>query len=293
MHSIAFFSDKELSIPYNTVGYDPATGDPDPNRPPMSDAELVNQVYMAFAARFSPTIVAPNTDLSLDAGFYKGINSVYEIVLNCSYKAMLVDYTWFNSSIWHLDIVEATNGTISEIWHGRNVPSSLSGDSPALQTILRQAAVQKSSIAFADTWATLYSTIVMDTIGGLTSSRLNLLEQERIPLLVIRVWIPALAFLGACCFGYIYLGSTLAASAVRIGIHEDVRDARARLSLYGLTKWAVDSQVNAYRRVRLLKEQDIGHEADRIGLFSGADNSFDFKVFDLNLDANRRNRIAP
>ncbi|EXJ59187.1 hypothetical protein A1O7_06619 [Cladophialophora yegresii CBS 114405] len=292
---LAFFMDEGLTEPYNPFGYNPDTGAPDPNIPLMPDSQLINKVYVAFATRFASTAVLANADLSLDAGFFKGPNPVYDSVIACSYQSLHVEYNWFNGSIRDLETTPAPNGTISEIWHGGHISSSVSGTSATLQTILKQAAVQNSSTAFAQTWASLYSPVIMATIGGLSSPRANLLQQTRVPMLVIKVSIPALVFLGWCCLAYIAVGCTLAVLAVRTASRGDVRDAKVRLTLFGLVAWAVAA---AGRRGHggggglLPREQDIGEEDDRVGLLQGRDGSFYFKVISGG-DKDARTRINP
>ena len=81
--------------------------------------------------------------------------------------------------------ISSLQDLISETWHGSHLQSSVSGVGATMQTILTQAAVQNSSIAFAKTWAGLSSPVVMATIGGVISARGNLLQQTRVPILVL------------------------------------------------------------------------------------------------------------
>jgi hypothetical protein len=271
-----------LTEPYNPVGYDPDTGFGDANIPSWPDEQLLNEVYVAFAARFSSTSLRVDTDLSMDGGFFKGPNPVYDVVLSCSYKALHVDYTWFNGTIRDLRTTAAPNGTISEIWHGRHFKYSVSGDSSTLQTILKQAAVQSSSTAFAQTWANLYSPIVMATIGGLTSGRANSQEQIRTPILVVKVWIPALVSLALCCLSYIAGGCALTILAIKAASRGDIRDAKARLTLFGIVTWAVASSLSGGQEAHgeaLIKEQDVKEEHTVAGLLRSPMQNFYLKAF--------------
>lgn len=277
--------DEGFATPYNPSGYNPDTGAPDPTIPLMPDDQLINKVYVAFAAQFASTAILANADLSLDAGFFKGPNNVYDIAIGCSYQSLLVEYTWFNGTIRNVNTAPAPNGTISEIWHGSQIPSSVSGTSSTLQTILKQAAVQNSSTAFAQTWAGLYSPMVMATIGGVSSTRENLLQQTRTPVLVIKVSIPALVFLALCCLGYIIVGSVLAVLAVRTASQGDTRDGKVRLTLFGLVAWAVASALSRGQQNdsdNLPREQNVGVEQGVVGLVRGSQNNFYFKVFHSN-----------
>lgn len=282
---MAFFMDEGLTTPYNPFGYNPETGAPDPNIPLMPDDQLINKVYVAFAAQFASTAILANTDLSLDAGFFKGPNNVYDIAFSCSYQSLLVEYTWFNGTVTDVITTPAPNGTISEIWHGSQIPSSVSGTSSTLQTILKQAAVQNSSTAFAQTWADLYSPMVMSTIGGVSSARENLLQQTRTPVLVIKVSIPALVFLALCCLGYITAGCVLAVLAVQTASQGDTRDGKVRLTLFGLVAWAVTSALAERPQNHgdnLPREQNVEVEQGVVGLVRGSQNNFYFKVFHNN-----------
>lgn len=248
----------------------------------LPDNQLINEVYVAFAARFSSTSIRADTDLSMDGGFFKGPNPVYDIVLSCSYKALHVDYTWFNGTIRDLKSTPAPNGTISEIWHGRHFKYSVSGESSTLQTILKQAAVQNSSTAFVQTWANLYSPIVMATIGGVTSGRANSREQVRTPILVVKVWIPALVFLAFCCLSYVAGGCVLTILAVQTASRGDIRDAKVRLSLFGIVTWAVALALSGGQEDHgetLIKEQDVKEEHTTVGLLKGPMHNFYLKVF--------------
>ena len=286
---MAFFTDESLSQLYNPFGYDLKTGASDPDIPLMPDDQLLNQLHVAFAVRFAATNILANADFALDAGFFKGPNSVYDSVISCSYRSWLVEYTWFNGTIQNVQATSAPNGTISEIWHGSQISSSVSGTDPTLEAMLDQAAVMNSSIAFAQTWADLYSPVIMATIGGVSSSRSNVLQQTRVPVLVVQVLIPALAFLAWCCLTYIAAGCVLAAFAVRTASRGDIRDAKARLSLFGLVTWAVASdllQRNEDVGEVLPGEQNIEEESEKVGLLQSSLNSFDFGIIPASTRAN-------
>ena len=218
----------------------------------------------------------------MDGGFFKGPTNVYDVVLRCSYEALHVDYTWFYGTIQNLTSIPAPNGTISELWHGRQSPFSVSGGNPTLQTILDQAAVQNSSIAFAQTWADLYSPLAMATVGGVVSARANSLEQLRTPMLVVKVSIPALAFLALCCLAFISAGCVLTVFAIQAVLRDDIRDAKARLTVFGIVAWAVALASSGGREdhaVALVKEEEVKHEHEVVGLSKGLLNNFYLKVF--------------
>ncbi|KAK5048308.1 hypothetical protein LTR84_005978 [Exophiala bonariae] len=274
---VAFFADEEFKTPYNTVGYNTTTGEPDSSAPIWTDDKLQNEVRVTFAARFASTAIRAGTDLSLDAGFYKGPNSVYDIILSCSYQSLQVNYTWFNGTIQDIAFEPVQNGTISEIWHGRHVPHSVTGESSSLQAILAQAAVQPSSTAFAQAWADLYSPVIMATVGGVMAGRANELQQERSPMLVVKLWIPALTSLVFCCLCYIVAGSILVYLALRTASLGDFSDARTRLGIYGIADWAASA--NMTRQTGMLcKEQKIENEALLVGFAGDATQGYHYVV---------------
>jgi hypothetical protein len=218
----------------------------------------------------------------MDGGFFHSPDDVYDTVLSCSYKALHVNYTWFNGTIRDLKTTPAPNGTISEIWHGLHRKWSVSGDSSTLQTILRQAAVQNSSTTFAQTWANLYSPAVMAAVGGVTSERANSRVQVRRPLLVVKVWIPALVFLVLCCLGYITAGCVLMVLALQTESRGDIRDAKVKLTLFGLVAWAVELALSGGQEDHgetLVEERHVREEHTVVGLSKGRLNNFYLKVF--------------
>jgi hypothetical protein len=270
-----FFGDEQLLTAYNPQGYNPSTGAPDPDIALMPDSELINRVWVAFALRFASAAVLANSDLSSDDGFFKGPSNVYDTVMRCNYESVLIDYTWFNGTVQDVKAVAAPNGTISELWHGSIVSSSVSGNSPSLQTMLKQAAVSNSSIEFANTWAGLHSQLLMASIGGVTSPRQNLLQQTRIPILVVKVWIPGLVFLSACCLCYIVAGCILAAFAVKTANYTDLRDAKARISIFGIVDWA---RAMISQQGSLPRENDVAREDYVIRLTQGGDCDYHFST---------------
>ncbi len=209
---------------------------------------------MAVAARFASTATLAGTNLSNDPGFYDPASEVFDVVLGCSYQAVEVEYTWFMGTVKDYTATPFQNGNISEMWHGLHIPNAVSSESPALQSILDQAAMEPSSKRFASTWAHLYSYAVMAAIGGYTSERANMLQQVRTPVLVVKVWIPALVFMLLFSTVYICLGVALAMIAVRTSSEIDLRDAVNRLSIWGLVHWAASSDEEGDR---LPGEKDV------------------------------------
>lgn len=265
-----------MTTPYNTVGYNTETGQPDPNLPAWPDDKLINQVYVAIAARFASTAVRAGIELSNDPGFFKGPSAVFDVVMSCSYQAFEVEYTWFNSTVRDVVSTALQNGTISEIFHGSHAPNSVSGTNPAMLDILDQAAMGASSSEFCHTWENLYSSDIMAVVGGFTSGRSNLLQQIRTPLLVVKIWIPALAFMIACCLTYVWAGFMLALLALQTSAELDVRDAVARLSLFGLADWA-SQHSHGEEAIGLLREKEVGGENSVVRFVGNPEGGFHFE----------------
>lgn len=229
----------------------------------------------------------------MDGGFYRGNQSLYDVVLSCKYKAHLVEYTWFNSSVHNVTHRPFPNGTLSELWHATHVPSSVDGGSATMQTLLRQAAVQPSSIAFADSWAKLYSPTIMAVAGGLSSGRANESEQTRTPILVIKVYIPVLALLGFCCMSYIVAGFVLTVLALRSKAVENIADAKARIGIFGLADWAY-SAWSTEQSGLLCKEKKIGSEGMLVGILGDSRKGYHYTFIpddDRRLDSSRLGNV--
>lgn len=272
-----------MSVPYNSIGYNPDTGAIDQNHTLLPDDQLLNEIHVAFAAEFSAADMSADADVSMDRGYYNTSEAVLNVVLSCSYKAMHVRYTWFNGSHHDIQYQDAPNGTLSELWHGSYRPSSLSGDSPTLQTMLKKAAMSYSSLDFAEAWAKMYSTSIMSTVGGVLSPRSNESQQDRLPILVILVWIPALVLLALCCASFIVLASILGICAVSTASTGGIVDAKNRISVFGLVAHATNLQLRNQTRQDgpLSKESKITVEREVWGLMPGTHNDYHFEIRDL------------
>lgn len=240
----------------------------------------------------------PNVDLTLDSGFYKGPNELYEIALSCSYQSHLVTYTWFNGTLHGVTAAPAPNGTISELWHGRQMRFSVAGDSPVMQLMLRRGALQASSREFAASWAALYSEPLLATVGGVLTARAAEVQQLRTPRLVVCVWIPSLVVLAGCCLAYNVLGVVLTVMALRTGrLGGSVVDARRRMGVFGivvsLVGLAVGREdggrwVGQYGGDLLIEETRVKEEELAIGLSEGGAGSARYEL----LQAGDRRRQA-
>jgi hypothetical protein len=156
--------------------------------------------------------------------------------MSCPYQAFDVEYTWFNSTVQDVHLQNSPNGTISELYHGYGVPVSVSGTNPRLLDILSQAAMQSNITEFCRTWANLFSGEVMSIVGGVTSPRSNILQQDRTPRIVAKIWIPSLVWLVLCCLIYAVAGVVLAMLALATSRARPIQSAVSKLSISGLAE---------------------------------------------------------
>ncbi|KIW90132.1 uncharacterized protein Z519_09563 [Cladophialophora bantiana CBS 173.52] len=233
---IAFFEDEALGIPYNTRAYDLNTGKSNTSIPLLPDDKLVNEVWVAVAGRVPTSALRANSELGGDPNFFKGTELLLDIVIRCRYQALDVEYTWFNGTVQNVRLKKIDNGTISELYHGYRTPASVSGTNPTLLDILSQAAMQLNTTEFCRTWANLFSAEVMSIVGGVTSPRSNILQQDRTPRLVVKIWIPSLVWLLLCCLMYPVAGVTLATLAAETSRAGHIQSAVSRISLSGLAE---------------------------------------------------------
>jgi hypothetical protein len=235
-----FFTDSNLSTPYNPEGYDLETDQP--TLPPLPDTKLINPIYLGIAGRFSMSARSAGNSFSNDSGVFQTNETDFiDFALRCPIMAYDVNYTWANGGIQGLSFLPSPNGSMLEIYHGVQFYVTVSGGDYQLQDFLVQAAMQNTSDELAYEWASLYSTKVLSTIGGYTTSRVDLQEQQRTPILVAKVPKAALGALIACSLAYTFLGLGLGIAAYKASA-TDVRDLAAQLSLAGLTAAAFDDK---------------------------------------------------
>jgi hypothetical protein len=221
----SFFMDEELTTPYDSAG----------NLGPfLTDAQLINPVYLGVAARFQDTAQHAGVDMSSDPGIYQGPTRYLDFTLRCRYTTYLVDYTWVNSTAKVRKATPSPNGTMAEMFHGYNILGASDSFDNNLQDFILEAALQPSAQALADSFANSYSSRIMSVIGPFLSGRANVQEQMRTPLLVAKVPKIPLAILVAGCCCYIVLGCVSAVIAYRALRSVDVRDLAFRFSLPAL-----------------------------------------------------------
>jgi hypothetical protein len=278
-----FFTDSNLSTPYNPEGYDPETVQP--TLPPLPDTKLVNPIYLGLAGRFSMLAQSAGSSLSNDSGVFQTNETTYiDFALRCPIMAYDVNYTWANGEIQNLAFVPSPNGSMLEIYHGVQFYVTVSGGDYQLQDFLVQAAMQNTSNELAYEWASLYSTKVLSTIGAYTTPRMDLQEQQRNSILVAKVPKAALGALIACSLAYTLLGLGLGIAAYKASA-TDVRDLAAQLSLAGLTAAAFDDkhsftlQREATKNGVVFNEKQNRRETKRVLIDGNPERGYEFRVW--------------
>ncbi|OAP61956.1 hypothetical protein AYL99_04159 [Fonsecaea erecta] len=280
----SFFSDSGMENIYNTVGYNDS-GEFDLSISPYPNSELVNPFYVGIAARISTTsgqFVAGNemTANNSDATFVS--NGVLDFILNCAVASYDISYTWVDGGLQNINAVPTGNGSVLEIFHGSLLYATINGGDPDLQDFLTQAALAGNTTgSFLRKFGSLYSTKVLANIGGYTTGRLALAQQQRDHMLLSKVPIPPLAMLVAWSFCYPLLGLILAFQAYWAS-RGNVRDIAAKLSLLGLSQAAFgDKQMGASSSGTTSREdvdQTLKQETRRILVDGSAQQGFEFGV---------------
>ncbi|EXJ89265.1 hypothetical protein A1O3_02331 [Capronia epimyces CBS 606.96] len=267
-----FYMDQALNKRYDSEG----------NLGPfMPDNELINPVYLGIAGRFASTAQRAGVNMSSDPGVHKGPTSSIDFVLRCQYTTYLADYSWVNSTAHINELTQSPNGTLAEIYHGYNLIGSTSAFDNELQDMVLQAALASNANDMADSFANSYSTRIMSVIGPFLSSRANLGEQTRTPLLVAKVPKAPLAILAACCLAYVLFGVTAAIWAYRALSHADVRDLAFQFSLPALglhafrdpvtdqVAWEIDGAGH-----RVFDETNVKTETMRVAVDGGPKSGY-------------------
>jgi len=279
----AYFQDRGLNIPYDAVG-DLGTF--------LNDSQLINPVYVAIAARFAAISQRAGVDMTLDPGIHHvGTTANLDLVLNCQYTTYAVDYSWVNSTARVNKMTPSPNGTLAEIFHGYNLAGAFSSFDNDLADSVLQAALSTDSTELAETLANSYAKRIMAVIGPFLSSRENIAEQTRSPLLVARVPLAPLALLVAACLAYVGLGVASAVVAHRSLRAVDVRDLALRFSLPALALHAFrdpltdaaavqhDSESATHSSHRVFDETNIRAERVRVGVSGAPKLGFELRSF--------------
>ncbi|KIW99082.1 uncharacterized protein Z519_00745 [Cladophialophora bantiana CBS 173.52] len=280
----SFFNDSGMRNIYNTVGYNDS-GDFDLSISPYPNSQLVNPFYVGIAARISTTsgqFVSGNEMLTnnTDATFISA--GVVDFILDCAVASYDVSYTWVDGGLQDINAVPSGNGSILEIFHGSLLYATISGGDPALQDYLTQSALAGNTTdSFLQKFGRLYYTKVLAYIGGYTTGRVALAQQQRDHMLLSKVPLPPLAILVAWSFCYLLLGLILGFQAYWAS-RDNVRDIAAKLSLSGLSQAAFgDRQKGASSGGTTSREdvnQVIKQETRRILVDGSAQQGFEFGV---------------
>ncbi|RVX73514.1 hypothetical protein B0A52_02402 [Exophiala mesophila] len=271
----AYFQDADLNVPYDSAG---------DLGPIMEDSDLINPVYFGFAARFAAVSQRAGVNMSSDPGVHQGLTATYDVILKCQYTTSSVDYSWVNSSAYINEITPSPNGTLAELFHGYNPAGSFSSFDNDVQDLFLQAVLSENTQQLADAFANGYSKRVLGVIGPFLSARENLQEQNRTPLLVAKVPKLPLAFLVACCLGYVVLGITSVVVACRALGKLDVRDVAFRFSLPALALYAFRDRTTDEVALKpadgghpVFDEKKITSETMRVAVEGDPRNGFSLK----------------
>lgn len=236
----AYFTSPNLDVIWNPESWDPATNQP--NDPPQAhlipDNELLNPFYVGFGARLSNSTFADGSSMPHDDLVFTTDNYLVDFIMSCSVTSYDVTLTWFKSAIQNVTATPSPNGTLLEVFHGRQIYFTVSGGAFDLQQNLVLAAIAGNDTAsFLNKWQDLFSVKVLGTIGGYLTGRTNLEEQNRESLLVAKVPKSALGALIGCALLYSILGVVMFVAVFRTS-SEDVHAISEQLSLAGLTNMA-------------------------------------------------------
>lgn len=260
----AFYSDRDHRIPYNVLGLNNITGNGD-DIPLLPDSELVNPVFLAVAGRIAKGDMALDSDLTAESSSYAFLptygDEVYDFFLNCSYTTFDVGYTVVNrTTLPDFLFTPTPNGSVAEMWHGRQQFTSIDGDaSKGLGASNTIAAKQKTPEDFAKEWANRYSTKVLSVIGAYTDPRLNLEEQVHRQKIVTRIEPWALGFLFAANSSYVLLALIVSAIAWSVSTAEVLRIAD-------------DMDLN-----KLIEENFVGQEMNDLGNDRGSSSATEIR----------------
>ena len=205
-----------------------------------------------------------------------------DFLLDCAVVSYDVSYTWVEGSLQNMHATKTTNGSVLEIFHGSLVYSTVSNGESDLQSFLGQSVLAGNTTdSFLQEFGALYSTKVLAVIGGYSSSRTSLAEQQREHMLVTKVPIPALAVLVAWSLVYTVLGLVVAIQAYRAA-RGNIRNIAAKLSLLGLSQAAFGDQHAGTSSGSTASKEDVNRalkqELRRIHIHGSAQQGFEFGV---------------
>lgn len=278
----AFFNNSQLTLPYNTIGYNSSGAQA---FPPLTDAELINPIYAAFAGRIAFGAESAGSQLNNDSEVFTNLTigqQFLDFAMSCTITSYDVNLTISNGSVQAMEFEPMKNGSILEIFHGYQFYVDFETGEPDLQDYLNQAALQNTTEALAKAWGNLYSEKIVSTIGGYTSPRMNLAQQQRKSLLVASVSKAALGALIACSLAYTLIGLILCIVALKSSALE-VRELAAQLSLAGLVdsafgdKTTSPSSAGTETSTRMYDHKVIRQEKQQVGV--DGNQSFDFRTW--------------
>ncbi|KAJ9605281.1 hypothetical protein H2200_009938 [Cladophialophora chaetospira] len=283
----SFFSDPSMENVYNTAALQD-DGNRNATLQPYTDAQLVNPFYMGLAARVDPSsgnFVTGSQMLKDDNNstflVNTSDNNFVDFLLSCAVTSYDVSYTWLNGGLESVEAVPTSNGSVLEIFHGSLLYFTVTGDDPDMQNFLTQASLAGTTTeSFLREYGSLYSTKALSVIGGYTTGRMAIAEQQREHMLLSKVPIAPLAILVAWSLSYTLLGFILAFKAFWAS-RDNVRDIAAKLSLVGLSQAAFgDKHSEPSSGGNSLKEKTVDNQSEtrRVLVDGSAAQGFEFGV---------------
>lgn len=223
---LRFFLDEDLSVAYNPVNYNVSTPGwaiqfgLSSDGPCPTDDQLLTNLHLGVAGRFSLLSTQAGLDLSKDPGLFTELQTAMDFVFECNFEAWNVEYLWARGSVHSYTLIPA-NSSLLTMYVGTMQYYQQAPQDDAFYDV-NTMAVQGNSTAMADTWARLFSTRILSVIGAYTDPRTNTAEQERKTVLVARVHIGSLVFIVSCGAAYVVLICAVAISAF-LCLHQDPR----------------------------------------------------------------------
>lgn len=228
-----FFSDPNLSVPYNPVNFNVSVpgwatlfGAASDGPCPAGD-QLLTTVYMGTAGRFSQLSSQAGVNLSQDSGLLSIDELAYDFMFGCEFSAFDVEYTWARGEVRSFTLTPSNSSLLTMYVGAMQYYQQAPTQEDAFYDV-NTMALEGNSTAMADTWARLFSTRVLSIIGAYTDPRVNLAEQERKDVFIARIHIGSLIFIVSCGAAYVILVSALTISALCCLYHDDGRGEGVR-----------------------------------------------------------------
>ena len=284
----SYFSDSDLTTPYNSIGGVPNSGSDSSSNTSLPDSDLLSTYYLAVAGLVPVQNNADGQSLLQDtpSAFPLPGSPLIAYTLNCTITSYAITYTWSNNYLLTpsdpqnsplLSITPLQNGTILEIAHGMQATGM-----PSLSQAQSLASVVSPSMtAFARAYANLHSQDTLALIASVMTPRTNLRQARRETLLVAQI--PLWSFIGLIVanFAFVAFSAVLAVRALILvsaphasdrhgggngrSMAAETRDMVAKLSVEGLAAAAFEDRGGKQDPGAIVRDEDEMFEESRIG----------------------------